>query len=113
VSGAVIYEVNLDLDAAIAGDYRHWLEAHVRELLALPGFEAARILEVCEPLPAAGRVGLCVQYTLRDRAALEAYFRDHAPRLRAQGLARFADRFSASRRVLVPAADPLRRPAPA
>ena len=43
---------------------------------------------------------MCVQYTLRDRASLDAYLRDHAPRMRAEGEARFGGRFRASRRVL-------------
>lgn len=99
-SGAIVYEVNVDLDAAIGRDYRAWLDAHVREILALPGFTAARILEVVEPQPDSGRVVLCVQYALRDAAALDAYLRDHAPRLRGDGVARFGERFRATRRVL-------------
>lgn len=96
----VVYEVNIGLDAAIEHDYRAWLDAHVQEILALPGFTGARILDVIEPRPDAGRIALCVQYALRDAAALDAYLRDHAPRLRADGVARFGDRFRARRRVL-------------
>lgn len=99
-SAAILYEVNVSLDAAIEGDYRAWLDAHVREILALPGFTGARIFDVTEPEPDAGRITLCVQYALRDAAALNAYLRDHAPRLRAEGVARFGDRFRAQRRVL-------------
>lgn len=99
-SAALIYEVNVDLDAAIEGDYRAWLDAHVREILAMPGFTGARIFEVVEPRQDTGRVTLCVQYALRDAAALDAYLRDHALRLRADGVARFGDGFRATRRVL-------------
>ena len=42
----VVYEVNLDLDASIADDYRAWLEAHIREILGLPGFVGARLAQV-------------------------------------------------------------------
>ena len=98
--GEIVYEVNVDLDAAIERDYRAWLDAHVREILALPGFTGARIFDVVEPHPDTGLVALCVQYALRDAAALDAYLRDHAPRLRADGVARFGDRFRAHRRVL-------------
>jgi hypothetical protein len=41
-----------------------------------------------------------VQYRLRGADALAAYLRDHAPRLRADGIARFGERVRASRRVL-------------
>lgn len=96
----MIYEVNLDLDAAIRAEYLAWLSAHMREICALPGFVGAQCWEVAEPAAEPGRVSLCVQYTLRDAAALDAYLREHAPRLRAEGEARFGGRFRASRRVL-------------
>lgn len=93
----ILYEVRLDVDAAIADAYQCWLEAHVREILALPGFVSADMLT--EPRPP-GRVGWCVHYWLRDQAALDAYLRDHAARLRADGLARFPGKFNGERRVL-------------
>lgn len=99
-AGAVVYEVNLDLDASIREAYLAWLADHVAEVLSLPGFTGARRFEVDDPAPAPGRVGLCVQYDLVDRAALAAYLRDHAPRLRAEGQARFGGRFTATRRIL-------------
>ena len=96
----VIYEVNIEVDAAAHDDYRVWLRTHIAEILALPGFTGAKLFEVLEPPPSAGRVGLCVQYALKDRAVLDDYLRDHAPRLRADGVARFGDRFQATRRIL-------------
>jgi len=101
---SLIYEVNIEVDAAIEDDYRSWLRAHVAEILALPGFIDAQLFDVLEPPPADGRVALCVHYRLGDAAALEAYLREHAPRLRAEGVARFGGRFSAARRVLLPQA---------
>ena len=87
----VVYEVNLEFDVAIAAAYREWLEAHMREMLALPGFRSAQVHEVVDPLPTAGRLGLCVRYQFSDLAALETYQREHAPRLRADGLQRFGE----------------------
>lgn len=95
----VVYEVNLDVEAALAAEYRAWLDAHVAQMLALPGFESAQIFDVLEPVDA-GRAAWCVHYRLRDAAALEAYLHDHAPRMRAEGVARFGERVRASRRVL-------------
>ena len=96
----VVYEVNIDLDAGIEAEYRAWLHGHVAEILALPGFIDARVLDVVDPPPAPGRVAICTHYRLRDEAALQAYFDQHAPRLRADGIARFGGKFAASRRVL-------------
>jgi hypothetical protein len=98
--GVIVYEVNLALAAAIAGEYRAWLEPHVDAMLQLPGFVDARILEVIEPAGAPGETNLCVQYTLRDQAVLDAYLHEHAPRMRADGIERFGGRFRAQRRVL-------------
>jgi len=96
----VVYEVTIDLDASIRDAYLDWLGPHMRELCALPGFTDARLFEVDEPGADAGRVSLCAHYLLDDMAALDAYLRDHAPRLRADGEARFGGRFRASRRIL-------------
>jgi antibiotic biosynthesis monooxygenase (ABM) superfamily enzyme len=98
----LIYEVTLQVDAGIAADYHAWLQAHVAEMLGLPGFLGADILQVCEPLEP-GCVGWCVAYRLRDRAALDAYLAEHAARMRADGMNRVGARFRASRRILQPA----------
>lgn len=96
----VIYEVNVAIDPSIEADYRAWLAVHVRELLALPGFVDARVFDVLEPRADDGWVSLSMQYRLVDATALDAYLRDHAMRMRADGVARFGDRFRATRRVL-------------
>jgi quinol monooxygenase YgiN len=98
----IVYEVTLDVDPAIADDYRRWLAAHVAEMLALPGFVDARIFEVLQPAPPDGRVGFCVHYRLHDEAALDRYLAEHADAMREAGRQRFGERFSASRRVLRP-----------
>jgi len=97
---SVVYEVNVEVDPERHAAYRAWLVDHIAEILALPGFTGAQVFEVREPAPSDGWIGLSVQYALRDQASLEAYLRDHAPRLRADGLARFGDRFRAHRRIM-------------
>ena len=87
----LVYEVNLEFDRVIEGDYRAWLATHMRDILALPGFTGAEVFEVLDPPPTAGRIGLSVRYFMRDRAALDDYQREHAPRLRAEGLERFGE----------------------
>lgn len=102
-AGAVVYEVNLDVDAGVIDAYRAWLQGHVAEILALPGFTGAEMFVVVEPGAAEGRVALCVRYLLRNATALDDYLANHAARMRADGLARFGGRFNASRRILRPA----------
>ena len=97
----VIYEVNLWVDGDVAGGYRAWLAEHVAQMLAVPGFVDARVMDVREPAPAEGELALCVQYRVHGMAALQDYFDHHAVRMRAEGIARFGGRFRAARRVMV------------
>jgi hypothetical protein len=95
---SVLYEVNLEADAAIEGPFDTWLRDHIADLLQFDGFRSAEILEDTTAPP--GRIRRIVQYRLRDQAALDAYVNNHAPRMRDQGVQKFGDRFSADRRVL-------------
>lgn len=96
---SVIYEVNLFVEHGIESDYRAWLEKHIAEILALPGFLDAQSFDVQHD--DARTAAICVQYRLTSQSALDDYFAQHAPRLRADGIARFGERFRANRRVLV------------
>ena len=99
--GEVVYEVSLRVQRAIAADYLAWLRIHVEQVLALPGFLDATLYAIDADAGADDDcIGWCVQYRLGDRAALERYFREYAPQMRAEGLARFGTRFRAERRIL-------------
>ena len=97
---SVIYEVNLAVDREIAVEYRSWLTLHVQEMLALPGFTGARIMETVQDETATPEIVFCTQYELVDQGALEEYLRVHSSRMRADGVNRFGDRFRSTRRIL-------------
>ena len=97
----VIYEVNLDVDAALFPGYRTWLEEHVHAMIALPGFIGAQTFERTDPPPPANQRSFCVHYKLGSMADLDRYLREDAARMRADGQERFAGRFTASRRILI------------
>jgi hypothetical protein len=100
---SITYEVALEPDAEILGDFEAWLEYHVDEMLALPGFTGASIHKAENPdNGAALRV---VRYQLADRAALARYLEEHAPRMRAEGISRFGGRFRATRRIVLEGRD--------
>ncbi|MGH8191952.1 MAG: DUF4286 family protein [Rhodanobacteraceae bacterium] len=96
----IVYVVELEMDAALREEYLAWLREHVREMLALPGFVGAEILEPFDPPPPVGRFVVSAQYRLRDHSAWEGYLAEHAARMRQAGVARFGDRVRASRRLL-------------
>lgn len=92
----VTYEVNLVPDPSISAEFDIWLEEHVRDMLRLPGFVQATIRRAQDD----DEVVRSVAYVLSDRAALDAYLRDYAARMRQHGIDRFGDRFRATRRIL-------------
>lgn len=94
----LLYEVNLSVEREVAEAFAIWLAEHVREMLRLPGFEAAEWLR--DEDEGEGEVRWSVHYRLRSRADLARYVAEDAERMRQEGLARFGGRFRASRRVL-------------
>jgi len=98
MGAGVTYEVTLQPDEEILGDFEAWLEYHVDEMLALPGFRGASIHKGEDA--GSGAALRIVRYEMEDHAALQRYLEDHAARMRAAGVARFGDRFRATRRIV-------------
>jgi hypothetical protein len=97
-NAGIIYEVNLEADAAIEAAFDTWLRDHIADMLQLPGFRAAEILG--DRSAPSGRIRRTVQYRLADQASLDTYLAVHAPRMRARGAELFGDRYAADRRIL-------------
>ncbi len=97
---SIVYEVNISLLREIEAEYRDWLEKHIAEILMLPGFLDAQSFDVQNNVDS-GKIDICVQYRLESQSALDNYFSQHAARLRADGVEKFGDRFTANRRVLI------------
>lgn len=110
----LVYEVTLDVRPDVGEDFDAWLREHVEEMLSLPGFLSASIehpedaedaglereeVSGSEEEPAAAWLRRVVRYRMRDRASLDRYLEEHAPRMRQQAVDRFGDRFTASRRI--------------
>jgi hypothetical protein len=71
-------------DAALIDEWLGWLvPGHIADVLA-GGATAAEVIELDGPQPT-----FEVRYHFPSRAAFAAYERDHAPRLRAEGLRLF------------------------
>ncbi|HVZ40061.1 MAG TPA: DUF4286 family protein [Candidatus Kapabacteria bacterium] len=94
----ILYEVNLSVQSDVAAEYLEWLRDHVEQILRLDGFRSATLLaqEGAED----GTRCFTVHYWLADRASLDAYFANHAAAMRQDGLDRFGNRFTATRRVM-------------
>lgn len=98
----IVYEVNLLVDRSVETQFSEWLQVHIREILAIDGFVTARWFEI-ESVPEVDqvkKVEWSIQYVLRDKKSLDEYFKKHAPRMRQNGIDRFGNKFSATRRVM-------------
>lgn len=93
-----IYEVNLTVQDHVAAAYLTWLREHIAQILRLDGFRYASLSEAEGAAP--GTHAFVVHYYLDDRESLEEYFTHHAAALRQDGIDRFGDTFSATRRVM-------------
>src|SRR5688500_10088869 len=95
----MIYEVSLSVERDVAAEYEAWLAPHIIEILAIDGFIAAEWYECTDV--AVERREYVVRYEVRDRAALDNYFQNHAERMRRDLTDRFTGKFTATRRVMV------------
>ncbi len=74
-------------DARVAHEWIEWLRSeHLRDVCAAGALDAEVIR--CD-VAAGAKTRMEARYHFESRAAFDAYVRDHAPRLREEGLKRF------------------------
>lgn len=74
-------------DPRVAEEWIRWLrDEHLRDVRAAGALDAEAIR--CD-VAAGAKSRIEVRYHFESRAAFDAYVRDHAPRLREEGLKRF------------------------
>lgn len=92
----VTYEVNIGIQEEIQKEFLPWLESHIQEMLAIPGFISAELFQVKgDPLQ------FCVHYLLRDMTILDYYLENEAPQMRKDGLRRFGSKMKVHRRIML------------
>ena len=97
-SAGPIYEVTLTVDREITGSLDAWLAHHVSEMLALPGFNRAKVYALDDDEE--GRTRRVTQYFLESDEHLQQYLDGPATDMRQSGIDRFGERMSAQRRIL-------------
>ena len=97
----IVYEVLVDVDEDIVGEFREWLTKHAQDVIAL---DDCRWQDTCEVFEREGDVEgkklLTVLYRLQDREGMQQYLDVHAPRLRGDLPAHFAGKLSISRNIM-------------
>ena len=105
-TGWLLYQVDIELDPAIAGEFDAWVPGHVDDILRISGFAHADILvrdEVADG-PRKGWQRRSVHYRVREKAQLDTYLNEHAPAMRAQAVERFGEHAIFERRTLTQSA---------
>ncbi len=94
----VIYEVSLEIEQDVVGEFDAWLAGHIDDMLTIPGFISARTftLENTD----AGSARRVTHFHLESEADLERYLAGPAAAMRQAAIDRFGDKFTASRRIL-------------
>lgn len=94
-----IYNVTANIEESVHDEWLKWIKEHIPRVLATGKFEKATLSRVLveEEL---GGVTYSVQYRSYSREALDAYYRDDADKLRAEGMKKFADKMLAFRTEL-------------
>lgn len=94
----IIYEVNLKIAADIQIEYMQWLEQHVQEMLQFTGFLEAITLKD-EETDDPAFVNLTVHYLMDTKENLQHYLNEHSQNMRAKGLKKFPNKFTATRKT--------------
>lgn len=96
----ILYNVTLNIDDSIHQQWLEWMrDIHIPDVLATGKFSSARLVKVVVDEEMGGQT-YAVQYTAPDRATLERYYEEDAPRLREDGLRLFGDKMLAFRTEL-------------
>ena len=94
-----IYNVTINIDQTIHAEWLTWIELHIPEVLATGHFLSAKMTQVLVDEEMGG-VTYSVQYTAATREDLDAYYNEHADKLRGDGFKKFADKMLAFRTEL-------------
>lgn len=95
---SAIYEVTVEVEAALEQQYWLWLKRHTSDIVNEAGFESAQIFSLDSGKP--GIVSWVTHYHAAGPAAIEHYIEHLAPKYRADGVQRFGERVRVQRRIL-------------
>ncbi len=88
-----IYNVTTNIEDSVHEQWLLWMkETHIPDVLATGKFLNAKMCRVLVDEDMGGTT-YSVQFTAPDKATLQKYYQEDAPRLRADVLKRFANKF--------------------
>ncbi|WP_026754143.1 DUF4286 family protein [Sediminibacter sp. Hel_I_10] len=96
----IIYNVTINIDDSAHDEWLTWMKnEHIPQVLGTGKFNNATFSQVLVEEDMGGKT-YSVQYRAFSRAALDAYYKEHAEKLRNEGLKKFADKMLSFRTEL-------------
>lgn len=96
----IIYNVTINIEESAHEEWLQWMkQKHIPDMLATKKFSEAKMCKVLVEEDMGG-ITYSVQYRTKDRSTLAAYYRDDAPKMRSEGMTKFANKFVAFRTEL-------------
>lgn len=94
-----IYNVTINIDESVEQEWLTWMQTHIPEVLATGRFTSAKMTQVLVEEEMGGKT-YSIQYTAKSREDLDNYYKIDAPKLRSDGMKKFADKMLAFRTEL-------------
>ena len=95
-----IYNVTLNMDAAIVEEWLHWMKTkHIQEVLNTGKFISARLIQVLIEEEMGG-ITYSVQYTTDSKETLDKFYIEDEPEFHREALGLFADKMLSFRTEL-------------
>ncbi len=94
-----IYNVTANIDESIHKAWLQWIKEHIPQVLGTGKFEKATLSRVLVEEDMGG-VTYSIQYRTYSREALDRFYKEDAPKFRAEALKLFADKMLAFRTEL-------------
>ncbi len=96
----IIYNITINIHESVHDQWLKWMqEKHINDMLATGKFSSARLVRVLVDEEMGGKT-YSVQFTTQNKAMLQSYYNDDAPRLRQEGQSLFGDKMLAFRTEL-------------
>ncbi|MEO0311567.1 MAG: hypothetical protein RIQ89_1224 [Bacteroidota bacterium] len=96
----IVYSVTINVDHSIAKQWLQWMRTkHIYDVVKAGNFLDFKLLQLMGDQDSGG-LTYNVQYYCKDLAAYQKYEKDYAPKLRAEAIEIFGDKFVAFRTLL-------------
>jgi len=96
----IVYNVTVKIDLAVAEDWLSWMKTeHIPEVLSTGMFVSYRMLRILNDEEPDGMT-FAMQYTCKDNATLQEYFKTYAPELQKKHKERYNNSYIAIRTLM-------------